>query len=257
MPTITDLIGPAGPLEALSGPSRPPAQHRQGGGRLRAPASAVRRDDAHEGGVSGSERAGAHRMRGAALQLPRRRPQCRRVRPGRGREGGLQGRARLYGRRAIRAHRCGRRGSPSARGWRSRSARRRPARLRAHRHRAAGGDVGLRADLHLRGHAREHEAQVLRAGGSRRGVPDRRDVGRSTASCTSRRSWSSSTAPITCSKARRRKSARRSRTCCRTLATWKASHERRRHRHRRADAGRQSAKRRAARRRVPTKWPRS
>ena len=51
----------------------------------------------------------------------------------------------------------------------------------ADRHRAAGRHVGVGDELLVSEHAREHEAEVLRAGGSRRGLPARGACGRSTA----------------------------------------------------------------------------
>ena len=98
-------------------------------------------------------------------------------------------------------------------GARSRRARR--SCLRADRRRAAGRHFDLRHDIRVPGHAGEREAQVPGPGRSRRGVPDRGHVEVLRAAATNRRSWSSSTPPIICSKARRRKSARRSRTCWR------------------------------------------
>ena len=59
----------------------------------------------------------------------------------------------------------------------------------ADRHRASGRHIGLRDELHVPEHAREHEAQVLRAGRSRRGLPARGHVGVLRQACTSRRSW--------------------------------------------------------------------
>ena len=73
------------------------------------------RHDAHEGGVPGRQGAGAHRLRRPALQLPRRRPQRRRLGRRARRDGRLPGGGRLHGRRSIRASRSGRPGSRSAR----------------------------------------------------------------------------------------------------------------------------------------------
>ena len=102
MPTITDL----------DRPGRPPRSAARSAGRRRPAAAtgAVRAAVvfAHPhpqfGGTMhtkavypGREGAGADRLRGAALQFPRRRPQRGRVRPGRGREGRLPGGARLHG----------------------------------------------------------------------------------------------------------------------------------------------------------------
>ena len=78
---LREIPGAVGPLEALlDEPAGAPPRRR----RLRAPASAARRDDAHEGGVPGREGAGADRLRGAAVQLPRRRRERGHVRRGRG-----------------------------------------------------------------------------------------------------------------------------------------------------------------------------
>ncbi len=67
-------------------------------GRLRASASAVRRHDAHQGGVSVSEGAGPDRLRRASIQFSRRRTQRGHVRRRRRRKGGLPRRARLHAR---------------------------------------------------------------------------------------------------------------------------------------------------------------
>ena len=120
MPTITDLRGPAGRLEALLDTPEPAPRTRGRG--VRASAPAARRDDAHKGRVSGREGADAHRVRGPAIQLSRRRRERRRVRSRRGRAGGLPRRPRLHDRRAIPACRSGRQASRSGRGSRSRSA---------------------------------------------------------------------------------------------------------------------------------------
>ena len=71
----------------------------------------------------------------------------------------------------------------------------------------------------------------------------------STPSSRNRRSSSKSTAPTTCSTARRAKSGTRWRIC------WRISHARRSNRRRRADRGRQGAQRLAPAPSGPTRWP--
>ena len=83
-------------------------------GRVRAPAADRGRHDAHEGRVSERQGAGRHRLRRAALQLPRRRPQRRRLGRGARRDGRLPRRGRLHGRARIRASSCGPPGFRSA-----------------------------------------------------------------------------------------------------------------------------------------------
>ena len=137
MPPSLISTGPAGPLEALL--DEPPAAPRARGRRLRASASAARRDDAHQGGVPGRQGAGADRLRGAALQLPRRRPQRGDVRPAAGELRGLPRGARLHGGALSRRAAVGGR-LLVRRVGRARSRRRRRPRLGADRHRAAGRD---------------------------------------------------------------------------------------------------------------------
>ena len=142
MPTVTDLTGPAGPLEAaLDRPAdgRPDERLRpRSSSRIRIRS---RRDDAHEGGVSGREGAGADRMRGAAVQLPRRRPQRRTFDDGAGEKEDFTA-ALDYMARAIPAAALG--GGLLVRlVGRARNRRRRRSRVGADRHRAAGRHVGL------------------------------------------------------------------------------------------------------------------
>ena len=90
--TLREIPGPAGRLEALL--DEPPGERRvneQGllegsrtgasrGGGARTSPPAEGRDDAHQGGVSVGEGARPHRLRRAALQLPRRRLERRQLR---------------------------------------------------------------------------------------------------------------------------------------------------------------------------------
>ncbi len=57
------------------------------------------------------------------------------------------------------------------------------------RHRPARGHLGLGHELRVHQYAGEHEAEVLRPGGSRRGLSPRGRCGRSTPGCTSPRNW--------------------------------------------------------------------
>ena len=190
------------PLDRRHSRSRRPAARRGG---LRAPAADARRDDAHEGRLSGREGARADRVRDAAVQLPRRRTQRRDVRRRTRRVGRLRAAldhiAALYpgtaalGRGVLvrivgRARR--RRGGSTCRLLLAQRAAARRARYDFFAHRG------------------EHEAEVLHPGGARRDRP-LDAMWASTRSCPSRRNWSSSTPRITCSTGRRRRSATRSR----------------------------------------------
>ena len=177
MPTLTDLTGPAGPLEALlDEPARIEGAavraavvfahpHPQFGGTMHTKAVYQ--------GAKGLTRIGCAVLRFNFRGVGRSAGQFDQ---GEGEQadftaaldymaGALSRREALGGGLFVR--RVGR-----ARGRRGR----RP-RVGAHRHRAAGRDVDLGARVHLRGNARQHEAEVLRAGRSRRGLPARGDVG--------------------------------------------------------------------------------
>ena len=259
MPTITDLTGPAGRLEALLDlPAGRRRRRRAGarGGRLRAPASAVRRDDAHEGGLSGREGARAASAARCCASTSAASAQRGHLRSGRRREGRLQRRRSTTWRRGIPALAAVGRGVLVRRVGRARGRRRRRSRVGADRHRAAVATSVSGMKYEFPTTLASDEAEVLRPGRSRRGLSDRGDVDSSTRSCRSRRSWSSSTPPIICSTARRRRSARRSRTCWRDSESWMKHAEahrhagecrcRRSHRLGRAHTGRQGAGRRAA-----------
>ena len=123
MPSITDLIGPAGPLEALLDEPAAPATHAQGGRRLRPSASAVWRDDAHEGGVSGRE----GRWRASAAPCCASTSAASAAAPARSTSGTGEKADFTAALDYMAAHypgpaALGRRGSRSARGSRSRSA---------------------------------------------------------------------------------------------------------------------------------------
>ena len=122
MPTITDLTGPAGFLEAVLDPGAAHGHRRAAcRGRLRASAPAVRRDDAHEGRVPGREGTGEDRLRGAAVQLPRRRASAGDVTTGEGEMADFRA-ALDYMAAVTPVRRCGPRVSRSARGSRWRPA---------------------------------------------------------------------------------------------------------------------------------------
>ena len=214
MPTITDLRGPAGFLEAIleracTIDSVRYAARRRG---ICPPPSAAWGNDAHQGGVSGDERIGSHRMRRPAVQFSRCRQQRGCVRERRRREGRFPRGARLHGREIpgcapvvcrILVWSVGR----------PRSRRRRQPGVSADRHRPAGRDLGVGDELHLSKYAGEYRSRSS----SSRERPTRsalsRGCGAFTRSSKSQRNWSSSTPPITCSKGRLPKSVKRWKSC--------------------------------------------
>ena len=180
MPTITDLHRPRRPARsAARSTRRSPAaadRRRPGRRRLRASAPAVRRDDAHEGGVSGRQRrwrasdapcCGSTSAASAAAKARSTRAKARRTDFSAALDymaGALSGRRR-----------SGPPASRSAPGSRSKSARSTIA---------VSALIGIAPPVatsvsgmnYTFRHAREHEAEVLRSGRSRRGLPDRRHV---------------------------------------------------------------------------------
>ena len=241
MATVTDLVGPAGPLEALldEPERRDVTDAPQGSRRVRTSAPAVRRDDAHQGGVSGSRRAwraSGARCCGSTFAASAAAPAHS---------------IRATARRKTSRPRwiTWRRDYPGAPLW------------------AAGFSFGawvalevgatddrvsaligiappvatsdIRSELHVREHARQHQAEVLRSGRGRRGLPARRHVGvlRTARGTKGARRDRRRQSPVRRQGAGSRRGAR---------GSAGDSDERRCHRLRRSHAGRQSAKRRAS-----------
>src|SRR2546425_3823963 len=147
---------------------RPP-ERRARRGRLRASAHGVRRHDAHEGRVSGGQSAQPHRLRGAALQLPRRRRERGQFQRRSWRDGRFS-RGAGFHERAVSGRQAMDRGHVLRLVHRADRRRRRPARVDAHRHRAA--DLALR----LRAGRAQHEGEVLHPGRARRNLPAQVDA---------------------------------------------------------------------------------
>ena len=174
--------GPAGPLEALL--------DAPDGDAERAAVVFAHPLPTHGGTMhtkavyQGDQGAGAHRLRRAALQLPRRRRERRRVRRRRGREGRLPAAldfmaarypdaAALGGGLLVRLVGRAEVGAVDDRV------------VRAHRHRAAGHEDGYDfASTHAVAPSRSSSSRARRTSSVRS-----RTCGRSTRSCRSRRSW--------------------------------------------------------------------
>ena len=178
--------------------------------RVRASAPAAGRDDAHQGGVPGDQGAGGHRLRGAAVQLPRRRRQRRAPGTRAAASAKTSAPASTSWPRAIRAASCGRPASPSAPGSRS------PKAPLDNRVSVLIGIAPAIAMYDFSALKASTEAEVHHPRRARRAVPAEGDVRVLRAAAASRRSWPSSTPPITCSTARSRRSATRSKICWRT-----------------------------------------
>ena len=129
-----DVPGPAGTLEALLD------EARRGTPRAAVvfghPHAQPGRHHAHEGRLPGLEGTDAHRLRGAAIQFPRRGLSAGTFDEGRGEMGDYQGRARLHG-RAVSGRPALGGGVFVRRMGRARDGRGRSARVGAHRHRPA------------------------------------------------------------------------------------------------------------------------
>ena len=219
---LREIAGPAGRLEALLDEPAPPGAHRRRrpasapatpsgaarGRRLRASAHRVRRHDAHQGRVSGGEGAEPHRLRRAALQLPRRRRERRAA--------STTAPAR-WTTSAPRSTSCTS-AIPDAPLWagghvvrlvgRADGRRRGSARVDAHRHRAAGRPLRLR-----RRSQRSTKPKFFIHGERDEICPAQGRCASSTRAPPSRRSSSSSTAPIICSTARSARSPTPSKIC--------------------------------------------
>ncbi len=128
---LREIAGPAGRLEALldepAAPGAIGADGRVSVGHpdgLRAavvfahPHTGVRRHDAHQGGVSGGEGAEPDRLRGAALQLPRRRRERRQLQRTAPARWTISAPRSISCTRSIRTRRSGRPACRSARGSR-------------------------------------------------------------------------------------------------------------------------------------------
>ena len=205
---LREIAGPAGRLEA---PARRAA-------RRRAPRAAVVFAHPHPqyGGTmhtkvvyQAAKALSADRLRGAALQLPRRRRERRHVQRRPGRDGRLPRGARLHARAAIRRRRSGRPACRSA-SWIALTIGAADPRVSAL--------IGIappldRVRLRRRSRRARSRSSSSRANATRSARS--RTCARSTRAPPSRRSWSSSTTPTICSTARSARSPTRSRICWR------------------------------------------